>query len=124
MATAPRRMVVALLAFAAVCAAAPRNAAAEGLDRGDLLSSQPLELWSRAGSGLGALESRCERAARAGWRLEETIDPWAMPLAPCKGPPRFEPRATQEIVYPWPAERSDAWAASHEIVDPWAAARR
>lgn len=118
MATATRRLTIASIAFACVCGSELRRASAEGLERA--AAPQPVELWSKAGSGLGGLEPRCEHTARWAWRVQETIDPWAKPTTPCEKV-SFDARAP-EIVDPWPARRNE-WAASREIVDPWAVAR-
>jgi hypothetical protein len=118
MVTATRKRTIAFIAFACTCGLGLRSASAEGPER--TVAPQPLELWSKAGSGLGALELRCERAPRWAWRVQETIDPWAKPIPPCEARPstQFDARAP-EIVDPWPARRGE-WASSHEIVDPWA----
>ena len=120
MAIATLRLVIASVAFAAPCVGSLRSASAEGLDH-EPFASQPFELWSKASSGLGALESRCESLARAPWRVQETVDPWATPAAYCAPTPatRFDPHATLEIIDPWPFARADFTVERHEIIDPW-----
>ncbi|HWA77384.1 MAG TPA: hypothetical protein VG937_33845 [Polyangiaceae bacterium] len=118
------KLLIGCTALALGLLGAAANAHAQGPER-SVPAAQPLEVWSRAMSGLGALELACQPALPP-WRVRETVDPWAPKRTPCEPPQRerLEFVATAEIVDPWPA-RSDALRPStREIIDPWAALRR
>jgi hypothetical protein len=124
MVSASSKRLAACTALAVGVLVSASNAHAQGPERSAPVT-QPLEVWSRAMSGLGSLELACPPTL-SDWLVRETVDPWAGSRAPCEPSPRQRPEfvaiAIAEIVDPWPVRADALRPATREIIDPWATA--